>query len=52
MRQCINYSETSRKPMIRLGGGVFCNIVIVFGIPRKLVSLIECVRMKPVAYFG
>ena len=41
MRQCISYLWTSRKPMIQLGGGVMYNILIEFGIPMKVVSLIK-----------
>jgi hypothetical protein len=41
MRQYVSYSQTSRKPMIQLGGEVLYNIPIEFGVPMKLVGLIN-----------
>jgi hypothetical protein len=40
MKQCISYLETSKEPMIQLGGR-YCNILIDFSIPMKLVRLIN-----------
>ena len=42
MKQCISYLYTSTNLMIHLvGGGVLYNILIQFGIPKKLVKLIK-----------
>ena len=50
MKQCI---YTSRKPMIQLGWRSCArNILTEFGITMKLVRLIKCVGMKPIAEPG
>jgi hypothetical protein len=41
MAQYISYLWISRKLMIQLGGEALYNILIEFGIPRKLVGLIK-----------
>jgi hypothetical protein len=40
MRQYISYLYTSRRSMIQLGGR-YCNNLIEFGVPMKLVRLIK-----------
>jgi len=43
MKQCISSLQTSRRLMIQLGGRSCINILIEFGITKKLVRLIKCV---------
>jgi hypothetical protein len=41
MGQCINYLLTSRKPMTQFKKEVLYNILLQFGMPKKLVRLIK-----------
>jgi hypothetical protein len=41
MGRCISYLLTSRKPMTQLKREVLYNILLEFGIPKKLVRLIK-----------